>query len=185
MKIKSVILVLILTFIQINICKAQDWDTYLNNYDKNQIEKPVTPQEFNKALETVKSFQKKDKKKKRKKKKGEQIQDIQPPIKEVIIPDSSGILLRLPVSVRWNNMIIPDGFYLIEKVLKDKDYFFKITQGEKIFAELQTKTAIGKYTGYSEVSVQNIGNNTVKIYYIDREMCLEAELPVYIFNSSE
>jgi hypothetical protein len=179
MKIKSITIALMVLSASVSICLAQDWDTYLNNYDKNQIEKPVTPQEFNKALETVQSYQKKDKKKKNKKKRGEQIQEMSPPVEEVIIPPSPGILLRLPVSIQWNNYIIPDGFYLVEKVSKDQNYILKIMQGGKIFAEAEAKTITGKYTGKVEISVQNTTNNTVKIIYIDREVCLESELPLY------
>jgi len=184
MKSRIIIITLITTIVSASICAAQDWDTYINNYDKYQIERAVTPQEFNKALDTVQSYQKSnEKKKKKKKKKGEMMEAPPSPVKEVVIPVSSGILLRLPVSVRWNNMIIPDGFYLVEKSLKDKDYFLKITQGKKVFAELQAKEATGKYTGYPEVSVQNVDSNTVKINYIDREASLEAELPIYVLRS--
>jgi len=185
MKIRYIIIALIIAVTSVNIVVAQDWDTYLNNYDKYQIERPVTPQEFNKALETVQSYQKKNVKTKKKKKKGELPQEApQPPVKEVIIPSSSGILMGLPVAVCWNDRIISDGFYLAEKTVKDKNYFLKIVQSGKIFAEIETKISDAKYTGKTEILVQNTGNNVVKLIYIDREISLESELPVYVFNSA-
>ena len=44
MKIRFLIIALIIVITSVSICLAQDWDTFLNNYDKNQIDKPVTPQ---------------------------------------------------------------------------------------------------------------------------------------------
>lgn len=63
-----IIVIFLFLFSTVNCCYSQDWDTFLNNYDKNQITNPVTPQEFENAINTVKSIQNKNQKKEKKKK---------------------------------------------------------------------------------------------------------------------
>lgn len=186
MKIIAVsILVLILS---ISSSYAQDWDTYMNSYDKNQIINPVTPQEFENAINTVKSIQnknvKKDKKKKKNKK--DEMNIVQPPapVKEFVIPSSQGMLLRLPTKVIVNDVIITDGFYLIDKVVKDKKVYLKIMQSGIKLAEVDTVATTDKYTGFSQLSVDNKGK-VLEILYIDKENSLKAELPIFINNVPE
>jgi|GEM_PF-2581416 len=185
MKNNSLLIALLFVLISVNCCLAQEWDSIMDSYTKNQIEKPVTPQEFNKAMETIQSYQKKPKvKKEKKKKKNKKEQDMpvpQPPVqKEPTILPSSGLLLRLPVSVHRYNIVLPNGFYLVEKMIKDEGYFLRIKQSGKNIIDLPAVTTTGKYTGFPELFVRNTGKNFIEIIYIDRESCIKAELPIYV-----
>lgn len=44
---------------------GQSWDSILKDYNTQQFQKPVTSQEYQQALETLKSYQKKPKTKKK------------------------------------------------------------------------------------------------------------------------
>lgn len=182
-------LLFIIVFFSVSGCFAQDWDTFLNNYDKNQISNPVTPQEFENAINTVKGIQnqnkKIDKKKKTNKIKNQKGNELAQPLQpvnqiqnsEFIVPSSTGMLLRLPVNVVVNGQIFSDGFYLVEKISRDKKYYLKLMQSGKTLAEVETQISQEKYTGFSQLLVNNKGK-FLELLYIDREISLKAELSV-------
>lgn len=186
MNIKSVILAFILVSVSISVCNAQEWDVIMNNYNQSQIERPVTPQEYNKALETITGYQKQGEKKQKKKKGKSQDSESKPSEeKEYIVPSSPGYLLRLPAKVRTNETVVPDGFYLVEKVIKGDKYFLKIMQGGKKVAEIPAQVIQAKYSGNTEVKIEHINNNELEIQYIDKEVSLRAKLTIYTLDSAE
>jgi len=151
-KFYLVILIIILNSTQFIYAQELDnaydpsWDIYLNNYNQYEKERPkkqITQDEFNSAIEVIKSYQKDDKKSKRKwwlfGKKEEKNTTKQIDTKEEnqvkSPPPSPEPLLRLPVDVYNNDLIIKNGFYLIDTVKRDNKYFLKFKQGSMDIAE--------------------------------------------------
>lgn len=162
-----------------------NWDYLLYNYNKNQIDKPVKPEEYQKALETVTNYQKKsqktEKKQKKTGKKDKNNTSINPEKKKSELSNS---LLRLPIALSCDNKILKQGFYLVTPLKKDSKYFLILQQNENV-AEIEAKViteANGKKDNSSlitDVTVETADNNSVKINYKSKDLILESVLPIY------
>ncbi len=200
MKKIIILIISLMTFNQFAIAEdATDyynsgWDRYMIDYNLNQIDKPVTPQEFDKAVQTIKDLQesskknkdKKDKKnKKNKKKKNSEFEENpdQPPIEKKfelpVIPPSSDPLLRLPFNLYYNKIVIRDGFYLISAVKKDGKYLIRFNQGYKNIAEIPASIINDdKAPKVSGVSTEIIDSNQLRIIFKNIDVALESYLTI-------
>jgi len=196
-KFYLVILIIILNSTQFIYAQELDnaydpsWDIYLNNYNQYEKERPkkqITQDEFNSAIEVIKSYQKDGNKSKRKwwlfGKKEEKNTTKQIDTKEEnqvkSPPPSPEPLLRLPVDVYNNDLIIKNGFYLIDTVKRDNKYFLNFKQGSMDIAEVEAKITDKKVNlTQNNVSIEIIDNNIVKIYYQGPDNSLETSLPIF------
>lgn len=162
-----------------NVIEGSDWDTFVEKYDKNQIDNPITPQQYDKALETVQSMQKSKKDKKKKKGDVNVDKEKNKQIKEPETPVSLNPLLRLPFSVVFNNFYIKDGYYLIDYIKKDDKYYLVFKQGYNIVGEVDaSRKDVSNYSPENKVTME-ILNDKVKISYFEKLFVLEAYLYIY------
>lgn len=153
MKIKLIYLTFFILFI--NFCsitstaKAEstddyNWDRYIDAYTQSQIQKAVTPQEYDKALTTINNFSKKKKKRKKKSKKGKSNDESQDSRGDNSYKNrnlvSADPLLRLPISVFCNNQVIDKGFYLVSFINKNNNYYIVLKQGNDNPIEIEAST---------------------------------------------
>ena len=161
---------------------SSSWDSYVDTYNQQQIQKPVTPQEFDKAVDTLKNQQKSGKKNKKGKANQEDAKQKDTSVDEdeqiPELPDSPYPLLRLPVSVYINNTVIRDGFYLIGVVNKEDKYYIRFNQGFKTIAEVDANV-MDNAPKTSGASAEIQDNNTVRILYNNRGLVLKADLPIF------
>jgi len=189
--IKNIFLIiLLLSFGQLAFAQEQsdssnmNWDYLLYNYNKNQIDKPVKPEEYQNALETVKNYQKKsqktEKKLKKTKKKNEPINPEKKKSKTAGNPELSNLLLRLPIALSYDNKILKQGFYLVSALKRDSKYFLILKQNENI-AEIEAQIIENKDNSsvISNVTVEIANNNSVKINYQSKDLFLESVLLIY------
>ena len=167
-----------------DIQEGTDWDSLMQRDTKYQINKPITPQQYDEAMKNIQSLQGDKKKKKRNGKHSEEREEMKIPE----IPPSSNPLLRLPVDITYKDTIIKKGFYLVDAVKKDDKYFLILKQGYSNIAEIEAKeenppnnTSVGNSKNYSKEKKINIEiiSDKFKIDYSDGQMVLEAILPVY------
>ena len=98
--------------------EGTDWDSLEQRETKYQMNKVVTPQQFDQAMKTMQKPEKKDKKGKSSRVPREQ---------EVPqTPASTSPLLRLPVDVVYGDVVIKEGFYLVDVVRRDDKQFLEI-----------------------------------------------------------
>ncbi|MFH0703155.1 MAG: hypothetical protein V2B14_06435 [bacterium] len=172
-------LIILLNFVQ--IAYAQETSDYNDNpyfYNQYEYTKPVTPQEFNAAVETINKYQKTKNKKKKKNKNKDNA-----PLKKIKkipeIPGSPDALLRLPFDVYINESVLQSGFYLVDKIKKDDKYFLRFKQGYKIITEIEAKIDQDIKENYPEknnVTIKNFDNDTLKINYEDKDVRLKIYL---------
>lgn len=190
---KKILFCILFTFIvicpvyaeeQANTQDTTDWGYYADLYDKAGLSKPVSQEEFDKAIETVKKYQKsktktkdkgKDKNTSKKPQKGRMMNN-----KPVVydIPAYSDPLLRLPVDVIYEDNIIPTGFYLVEKIKDNDKYILRLKQENKPIADIEaTKTSNPEeIIQQSSVGTEIIDKEHIKINYKSGSISLEAIL---------
>jgi len=191
-----IFLIIFLNGIQYTVAQEQEnfyepsWDQYLNNYTQFEKERPkkqVTQEEFDRAIEVINSYQKKDKVTNGRKWwqlwKKEEKSLVRPDTEKKNeipeTPSSPDPLLRLPVDIFNGDLIIRNGFYLISAVKKESKYFLIFKQGNSYVAEVEAKN-INKDsdTKSQNTSAEIIDNNFVKIYYHNAEGLFEVSLPI-------
>jgi hypothetical protein len=168
---------------------TDDWSDIYKGYNDAQYGKPVSSQEFNNAVKTIKKYKGTDKENKKVQKggvsTGENLQPSQNPkevAKPVELPDAAGLLFLLPTSVSLGESTIEKGFYLAESADKDNNHFIRLTRGEgQIVADIQANaTDIDRIQtisgGKTSISSEIMNNGMLKITLIDTKYILEAYL---------
>ena len=158
-----------------------DWDKIINDYNNTQFTKPVSPQEFNKAVDTIKQYQQKPKKKhwwSRKNKEEETVRPDFKPAAALSATPSQDPLLRLPVDVMVNNQVIGNGFYLVSKKVDDGNYYLLLKQGHSVVIELPAQNK-GDGDLKSSIRTENVDSKSLKIIYQDKDSTLESIVSAY------
>lgn len=190
---KRLLLVILLTFLNTNNVYSQessdfstpDWDYYLNNHEKNQTARPVSQEEFDNAVKTLQSYQKKPKEKMEKRHwwsrkpkeedKNTEVKEAKSKVKEV--PASPDPLLRLPISIIYNNTVIKDGFYLVDTIKKDNKYFLRLKQSGNPLIDIEAKLTENSSIAPNSAIAEVIDNQTLRILY-NKEITLEASVGI-------
>ena len=192
---KAYIAAVLIFFSCINSAFAQDstensdqnWDNVIHTYDNAQITNPVTDDQYNQALRTIKDYKTKGKGKKNKDskdKKGKNSKGKSEKKEPVIfdVPASRDPLLRLPANVYYNDQILDNGFYLVNAFFRDNKTYLRIKQGDK-FIEVEAKELSSDdktpRSRTSSASSEVIDGKKVRINYCDRAGCLQTELPIF------
>jgi hypothetical protein len=169
---KKIYLIVIYIFISIGCCHyvfadETGWDQIMTDYDKNRIDKPVTQQEFDKAIQDVKKFEKKKKKKQIKKEAElqENVPNFTPQLKYDKSIEYSENLLRLPVSIVHNGNTIKDGFYLAKRIKDNDTFYLLIQQGNTVYKINMQR--IENNDDRELVKTEIIDNKYLKITYQD------------------
>lgn len=161
---------------------SEDWSSYTKNFDKLQNQKSVTDEEFNKAIDTVKSMQKKKKSKKNKKDKNaispEDIIDSSESINHNYMGSKSQ-LITVSRDFYYNTKLINAGFYTIKPLIDNENNYIMLIQGHDVIAKIKankvtpdaTDTNINKadfkmYNGYAKLIYSDIDNNLESTFYI-------------------
>jgi len=180
----SLIYSLIFSFIISSAVFAQEatdgWDSVIKDYSNAEFGKIITGPEYKKAIETKESFIKKSKKNKKDSGKTTETQPEQNVVFDV--PDSPCPLLVLPADVCYENLIIKQGFYLVNLKFNEGKYFLELKQGNNIpVAAIEAKGHIapGKIILKPQVSVENVDDKMIKINYSGDNLILESILWKY------
>lgn len=116
-------------------CEEASWDEF--NIDQNSFDtyKPVTKEEFNNAINSLKNKDKKIKDK-NKTKKNIQVNEHNNDKLQFINNDH---LLRLPYDLYYNDKIIPKGFYTISLYNNNDDdyYYISFIQGNSLITNVK------------------------------------------------
>jgi hypothetical protein len=161
---------------------GQDWNDIVKSYNKNTIDRPITPQEFNQAVQTIKGLQKPPKKEKKhwwnfgKKSKKEEAPPLmqKEPVANEVLP-SGDPLLRLYSDVNVNGTTVNKGFYLVDYVLRDKIYYLRLKQGSDKYTEIEAKQSSDAFFQGKDVETEYTPERKVKIIYRFGSIQLAAE----------
>ncbi len=151
---------------------AQDWSDILKSYNKNTIERPITPQEVEQAMQAIRNLQKPQKKEKKhwwsfgKKKKQE---EAPPPMQKEpasaeVLP-SADPLLRLYSDINVNGKVVNKGFYLVDYVQRDNLYYLRLKQGNDKFTEIEAKYSADAFFQGKDVETEYTPEKNIKIIY--------------------
>jgi hypothetical protein len=182
---KNIFIISFIAYTMLISCvKAQEADFYslINDYDKNSsFGKIISTQDYQKAVETRESFNKKAKKTKKKKKDKETEPEEQKTESPLIfsMPESSAPLLTLPVDAQYENTIIKQGFYLVNLSQDGGKYYLELRQhGKTPVARIEATCQIapGNNILQHKTSVENIDDKYIKLNYSENSLILEAIL---------
>jgi len=180
----SLIFLLIFFFIISPAVFAQeatdDWGGLMKDYSGAEFGKIISGPDYKKAIETKESFIKKSKKNVKNSGKTTETQPEQNLVFDV--PDSPCPLLVLPADVCYENLIIKQGFYLVNLKFSGGKYFLELRQGNNIPAvviEAKGHIAPGKSILKPQVSVENVDDKMIKINYSGDNLILESVLWKY------
>lgn len=161
---------------------AQDWNDILKSYNKNTIERPITPQEVEQAMQAIKNLQKPQKKEKKhwwsfgkKKKNEETLPPIQKETPAAEVLPSADPLLRLYSDININGKIVNKGFYLIDYVQRDNVYYLRLKQGNDKFTEIEAKYSADAFFQGKDAEIEYTPEKNVKIIYRFGTIQLTAE----------
>jgi len=164
---------------------GQDWSDIVKSYNKNTIERPITPQEVEQAVQAIKSLQKPPKQPKKhwwsfgKKPKAENVQPVREkePQRTETLP-SGDPLLRLYSDININGKIIKKGFYLVDYVKRDEIYYLRLKQESDKYQEIEAKQVSGSIFDGRDITAEYTPEKNVKITYRAGTIYLVAEVPV-------
>lgn len=181
-KIKLTLVILaILLYIGQPIAKADDnnmdsseesWESLDKKFGQYKFKNdtPVTQDQFDRALEVRKMFEKNGKTKEAK------VNPKANPKKSNEIPGSTLPLLRLPYTVYYGNTAISDGFYLADKITKEGKDLIKITMSGNNFEFPAQKSEETIDDATSAAKFVQINNQTVKIIVKNGQGIFESTL---------
>lgn len=159
---------------------TDDWSSLMKDYSNNDFGKIISTPDYKKAIETKESFIKKSKKNKKESGKATETQPENPAMIEV--PESPDPLLILSTDAYYENLIIRQGFYLVNLKYDGGKYFLELRQGSKqsvAVIEAKGHIAPGKSILKPQVSVENIDDKMIKINYSGDNLILESVLWKY------
>lgn len=167
------------------------WENLINRFNENTFGKPITPKEFEEAIKTIKKYSKNKKKKKKKrkhKKNKNQKEEFQQkgtsPEKPLTVdrPASSSRLFRLSSDVIYNNKVINNGFYLVDLLIEDKNYYIVLKQGYNTIIKIKSSVINDKkaFEGKKEnVFLEVFDSKLLKIYYRSLNIIVESDYLFY------
>ncbi len=205
-KIIKKILIFIFIFTVYLPAYSQDygsWDSMVKDYDDYEYGKTVSEEEVQNAIKTIKEHKgKKSRKSKKSKKRWYQIWKKKKFKKDknfdaaknkihktkVItgpkpMPKSKLPLLRLPFTLYYGKTLIPQGFYLIDAVRKNQNYYLQFKQGKAVIVEVPARDKVfekPKSIRKSAFSTYEVINGAfLKIDFQKSNVSLETILPIY------
>ncbi|MDD3149448.1 MAG: hypothetical protein PHV68_01320 [Candidatus Gastranaerophilales bacterium] len=172
-KLFLIITIFIVSTVFSSVVFSQDedsWEQYMNDYDSNQIQNPVTQKEFDEAYNYMKSKQKK------KKDKSDKTQQEAENIIKYNFLSTGSPLVRIPYNLCFGDKKINAGFYSLMLNFDKNNYFVSLYQTEQNSLELQV-FPVAHSNGKSYGLVKKYSNDLALFEFQNQQYKFQTYLP--------